>query len=67
MLDTAALPPGDDEDAVDDLAKFTAEMEKPEKDPGRIRKLWGALKDGAPTVAAVLSSAASIAKLLQGN
>ena len=66
-LDAAGLPPGDAEDTSDDLAKFTAEMEKPEKDPGRIRKIWGRIKDAAPTVAAVLSSAVSIAKLLHGE
>lgn len=66
-LDSAELPPGDAEDTADDLAKLTAEMEKPEKDAGRIRKLWGRIRDAAPTVASILASAASIAKLLGGE
>jgi hypothetical protein len=40
QLEAEKLPPGEAEDASDDLAKLTAELEKPQKDAGRIAKLW---------------------------
>lgn len=64
MLAASGLPASDAEDASDDLAKFAAEMEKPDKDAGRIQKIWARIKENAPTVAVMLASAASIAKLL---
>jgi hypothetical protein len=65
-LDAEGLSEGDAEDASDSLAKLSAELEKPQKDVGRIRRLWNGIKEIAPTVAAILSSAASLDKLFRG-
>lgn len=56
-------------DAADDLGKLAEELAKPdkEKDEGRIRRLWGNIKALAPTVAAILGAAASVAKIVTGS
>lgn len=58
---------GDKEDAADDMKKLKDELEKPTKDEGRIQKIWNRIEDVAPTVASILSSAATIGKLLTGT
>ncbi len=67
LLEAEALSEADKADATEDLGKLTAELEKEQKDPGLIRRYWGRIKEAAPTVASVLSSATSLAKLLQGD
>lgn len=61
---TIDLAESDKSDAIDDLAKLTAELDKPNKDEGRIVRLWRQVKEVAPTVASILSSAASLEKIL---
>jgi len=58
------IPEGDKTDAADDLAKLTTELDKPQKDEGRIRKIWNRIKAVAPTVAAILASAVSLGKIV---
>lgn len=65
QLDAEPLTDGDAEDASDDLAKLTAELQKPEQDSGRIAALWQRIKAVTPTVATILAGAASIAKIIQ--
>lgn len=65
-LESEDLSQADKGDAADDLGKLTDELQKPEKDVGRVRRLWNSIKDIAPPVASILSSAASLAKML-GN
>lgn len=65
-LEKADLSEADKGDATDDLGKLTDELQKPEKDVGRVRRLWNHIKDIAPPVASILSSAASLAKMLGG-
>lgn len=57
----------DKEDATEDLGKLTAELEKSEKDHRLVQRYWNRIKEIAPPVAAILSSAVSIAKLLGGS
>ena len=61
------LSDADKKDTVDQLNNLTAEMEKPEKDESRVKRYWNRIKEVAPTVAAILSTAASLAKLLGGG
>ena len=67
LLESAALSETDKADATEDLDKLTAELEKEEKAPGLIRRYWSRIKEVAPTVASVLSSVASLAKLLHAD
>lgn len=64
---TIELAECDKSDAADDLAKLTAELDKPNKDEGRIVRLWRQIKEVAPTVASILSSAASLGKILDAS
>lgn len=66
-IEEAGLSETDKADITEDLAKLTAELEKPEKDPGLVRRYWNRIKEIAPTVSALLGSAVSIAKLLSGE
>jgi hypothetical protein len=66
-IDAAGLSEPDKADAIDDLGKLTSELEKPERDPGLVRRYWNRIKDVAPPIAALLSGAVSIAKLLNGD
>lgn len=66
-IESAELSEADAQDARDDLAKLSDELEKPVKNPGRLSRLWGNLKAIAPTVSAALSAAASVAKLLEAS
>ena len=66
-IEAADLGEVDKADVTEDLDKLTAELEKTEKEPGLVRRYWNRIKEVAPTVAALLGSAASIAKLLQGD
>ena len=65
-LEHIKLSEADKEDATDDLGKLTAELEKDDKDIGRVQRYWNRIKEIAPPVAAILSAATSIAKLLGG-
>lgn len=65
-LEKAKLPDATKNDATDDLGKLTDELQKPDKDVGRVQRLWNRIKDIAPPVADILSSAASLAKMLWG-
>src|SRR5262249_51462876 len=51
---------------VEQLLALTKEVEKPQEQqkPGLFKRYWEGIKAVAPTVAAVLSGAASLAKLL---
>jgi uncharacterized protein YjbI with pentapeptide repeats len=65
-IENSDLPDADKADAVDELNKLTAELGKAEKDDGRVKRYWNRIKEVAPTVASILASAASMAKLLGG-
>jgi hypothetical protein len=67
VLDQLELPPTRKGDAQDDLGKLAEEMAKPEKDEGRIHRLWRNIKEVAPTVASVLASAATLGKIVAGS
>ena len=64
-LARADLAADDAGDATDDLEKLAVELQKPDADPSRVQRFWGRIKDIAPPVAAILSGAAAIAKLLE--
>jgi hypothetical protein len=66
-IENANLSDADKRDVIDDLNKLTAELEKPGKDDRLLRRYWDRIKQVAPTVAAILSTAASLAKLLGGG
>jgi hypothetical protein len=66
-IENSDLPNDDKADAVDQLNNLTAELEKPEKDEGRVQRYWNRIKEVAPTGASILASAASLAKLLGGG
>ena len=63
-IDQADLSDIDKADAADDLGKLTAELEKPEKDPGLVRRYFNHIKEIAPVVASILSSAKIVADIL---
>jgi hypothetical protein len=66
-LDKVDLSEDDKNDVADNLEKLTIELEKPQRDAGRVKRFWNRIKEVAPTVAAILSTAASIAKLVSGG
>ena len=49
---------------VEQLNNLTAELKKSEKDESRVQRYWNRIKEIAPTVAAILATATSLAKLL---
>jgi hypothetical protein len=49
------------------LNKLTAKLDQAPREVGMIQTFWKRIKDAAPTVATILASAASLAKLLQGG
>jgi uncharacterized protein YjbI with pentapeptide repeats len=63
-IENADLSDDDKADMVEQLNKLTAELEKPEQDDGRVQRFWSRIKEIAPTVASILSSAASLGKIL---
>jgi hypothetical protein len=63
-LDKLKLAEGEKEDIADDLAKLKKELEKQTKDGDRIKTIWGRINGIASTVAAALSAAASIGKIV---
>ena len=63
-IENADLSDEDKADVVDELNKLTAELEKPEQNDGRIQRYWNHIKEIAPTVASILSSATSLGKIL---
>jgi hypothetical protein len=65
-IENAGLSEDDKADATEDLGKLATELSKPEKNPTLVQRYWNRVKEVAPTVAAILSGAASIAKLLGG-
>lgn len=62
-IEQATVSEADKADATDDLAKLTAELEKPEKDPGLVRRYFNRIKEVVPTVASLISSAKTIADM----
>jgi hypothetical protein len=63
-VEKSQLEDGDKKDVLDDLGKLTDEMEKPTPEPGRVARFFSRIKEIAPTVASVLSSTATIAKVI---
>lgn len=66
-IENIDLPDKVKADIVDNLKKLTAEMENPEKDLSLVQRYWNRIKEAAPTVASILASAASLAKLIGGG
>jgi hypothetical protein len=67
-LEKENLSEVDKGDAADHLGKLTKELENADaKDEGRIRRLFGYIKDVAPDVASVLTTAVSLAKMVAGS
>jgi hypothetical protein len=65
-VDKEPISDEDKADLVEQLQKLTAEASKPTKEPGRLRRFWNHIKDISPTVASILASAASLAKIFGG-
>ena len=65
-LESGNLTGADKDDAADDLGKLTDEIKRPEPQPGRIKRLFESIKQLAPDVASILSSAAKIGELIKG-
>ncbi len=57
----------DKSDAADDLIKLQVELEKPTKDEGRIQKIWNRIEDMVPTIASILASTATLAKVVSSH
>jgi probable HAF family extracellular repeat protein len=49
-----------------DLGRLADEIKKPEPQPGRIKRLFDGIKQLAPDIASILSSAAKIGDLIKG-
>jgi hypothetical protein len=56
----------DKADLVQQLISFTKELEQPKQDPSRLKRFLGRIEQLSITVASILSSAASIAKVIGG-
>jgi hypothetical protein len=56
----------DTEHAANDFGMLVDEIKKPERRPGRIKRLFASIKQLAPEVASILSSAAKIGELIRG-
>jgi hypothetical protein len=65
-LESSSLAGADKDDAADDLGKLTDEIQRPEPQPGRIKRLFESIKQLAPDVASILSSMAQIGELIKG-
>jgi hypothetical protein len=57
LVDTAGLSKTDEADVNDSLGRITTELEKPNRDPGLIRRYFNRIKDVAAGVAGALESA----------
>ena len=66
QLESGDLTGADKDDAVDDLGKLADEIKKPEPQPGRIKRFFDGIKQLAPDVASILSSAVKIGGLIKG-
>ena len=66
-IERISLSDSEKEDAVDNLKKLTTELDKADRDPGLVKRYWNRVKEVAPTVAALLSTVASIAKIMSGS
>jgi hypothetical protein len=67
LLETLPLSPDDKNDTADNLGKLTEEMQKEKPEPGRVQRFFNYIRDVAPSVASVLQSAVSIAKMVSGT
>jgi len=63
ILEAEVIPSADKEDAADALGKLTEELQKPQRDPGRLKRLWENVKGIAPSAASALSSSVELAKI----
>ena len=63
-VEKAELSAEDEEDVLDNMVKLTAELEKPEVEPSRVERFLNRIQDVSSTVGGIISSAASIAKML---
>jgi uncharacterized protein YjbI with pentapeptide repeats len=65
MLQSLSLKPSDKSDAVENVQKIAEELEKAEPDASRVTRCWRQIRELAPTVSSLLSSATMVAKILQ--
>lgn len=63
-IEALGISDDDKEDLVEQLTKLTAALEETERDPSRVKRFWDRIQDVAPTVANILSSAASLSTML---
>ena len=59
-------PAGQELPTANDFGMLVDEIKKPEPRPGRITRLFASIKQLAPEVASILSSAAKIGELIRG-
>ena len=64
IIEAESLSPGDKGDAADALGKMAEELQKPQRDESRLKRLWENIKVIAPSAASVLASSVEIAKML---
>jgi hypothetical protein len=62
-VERTSLSPEDKQDVTESLKRLAIELNKPQQDASVIRRFWNRVKEIAPTVAAILSSAVAVAKL----
>jgi transcriptional regulator with XRE-family HTH domain len=65
-LERVQLSDDDRLDVVENLEKLRGELAKPEKDGSRVTRFFKRIEEAAPTVASILSSAASLTKIISG-
>lgn len=63
--DDVELPVHDKEDLLYDLRKLVDALNAPQREPTRVRRYWCHIKEIAPTVANILSSAGTVAQFLR--
>ncbi len=66
-VERTSLSDPDKQDVVESLKKLAAELDKPNREPGLVKRYWNRVKEVAPTVASLLASAATIAKMVSGS
>ena len=65
-VEKADLSDADKADVAQSLRKLADELDKPDKNPGLVRRFWNRINEVAPTISSIVASAASISEMING-
>ena len=63
VIESEQIPVTHRNDAIDSLGKLAEELQKPQRDEGRLKRLWENIKAIAPAGASILASSVELAKI----